>query len=63
MLKFLTSSTESSQSASGGTEQDKTGTDEPPSTSTGPVQPPLSSTDTGEEQAASATIHTASIRS
>lgn len=58
MLKFLTSSTESSQSASGGTEQDKTGTDEPPSTSTGPVQPPLSSTDTGEEQAASATIHT-----
>ena len=34
MLKFLTSSTESSQSASGGTEPDKTGTDEPPSTNT-----------------------------
>ena len=34
MLKFLTSSTESSQSASGGTEPHKTGTDEPPTTST-----------------------------
>ena len=89
MLKFLTSSTDSSQSASGGTEPAsyRTGTDEPassssagtgadepftPSTGTdeshaaasgstsspGPVQPALSSTDTGEEQAASATIHT-----
>ena len=31
---FLTSSTESSQSASAGTEPDRTDTDEPPSTST-----------------------------
>ena len=33
MLKFLASSTESGQSASGGTEPDRTGTDEPLSTS------------------------------